>query len=172
MKDWAACGIHVASQLSHFAKGDPEELVTRELMLTLSVPGFAYNGANPGDRYYWPKYPYSDIVLLCQQSVFVCLQLRSASLRAQILWTWWSTAFGGVRYCCRSRCLLESSRSGSGHCCIAVFACYWSWGRNEMPRRFYLTAYHSEVHNCMIWKHDGCLLNLPKRHSGDMDPNF
>ena len=70
LDDWAACGIQIASQLSRFAKGDPEELVTRELMLTLCVPGFAYNGATPGDRYYWPKFPYSDIVLLCQQGRF------------------------------------------------------------------------------------------------------
>ena len=70
LDDCAACGIQIASQLSRFAKGDPEELVTRELMLTLCVPGFAYNGATPGNRYYWPKFPYSDIVLLCQQGRF------------------------------------------------------------------------------------------------------
>ena len=34
------------------------------------------------------------------------------------------------------------------------------------------TAYDSQVHSCMIWKHDICLLDLPKKHSGGIDPNL
>lgn len=152
--------------------------IIRNLMDAFCVPGYAHLGLTPSDRYYWPKFPFSDLVFFFQvasrsrDGKRMTMPPRQMEALKKVTFNGRGgrlplLAFGhGVT----PDAFVQLRRLDMDIVESTELPVHRFWRGALCPAPTDLTSYDSQVRNCMMWKHDVCLLKPPQNRSHGVSP--
>ncbi|CAK0908536.1 unnamed protein product, partial [Prorocentrum cordatum] len=178
LDDWHVGASRIAESVLAF-KANRTELASaaQEIALDYCLPGFSHAGDTRRFEYYWPKFPFSDLVLYAQESMRLFAHDRKGLGGRLHLPQRNVEALAAVTFNGRGGRLPLLAFDMEPSC--AMFKKLRDLDKDllvsrDLPIRGlrqrggcvdpeHLTAYDPQVVNCMLWKHDVCVLSPPNQ---------
>ncbi|CAK0817347.1 unnamed protein product, partial [Prorocentrum cordatum] len=176
--DWHVGASRIAESVLAF-KANRTELASaaQEIALDYCLPGFSHAGDTRRFEYYWPKFPFSDLVLYAQESMRLFahdrkglggrLHLPQRNVEALAAVTFNGRggrlpllAFDMEPSCAMFKKLRDLDKDLLVSRDLPIRGL---WQRGGCVDPEHLTAYDPQVVNCMLWKHDVCVLSPPNQ---------
>jgi len=177
LDDWLRGAMEISACVSRLrASRSGLRNLAVDIALAYCLPGFAYAGHTRKLEYYWPKFPFSDLVLYFQLLSGVGgLGERKLEALQQVTFNGRGGRLPLLAFDLVPSCELFANLRRLDQCLLKdeTLALHGYWGDGTKlgcPPASMITAYDPQVANCMIMKHDICVIKPPHQRFLGISP--